>query len=92
VLFIDSTCSLPSAIAKRFSVLPFAAQCSTLHALRWTVFPEGVFLQVPPAEWWRLLCLVDPVIHISTRTDGVYQIAEGRGLLMLLLNHYLDVH
>lgn len=80
-----------SASAKRFLAYSPAAQHSILHALRWTVFPEGVFSQVPAGEWLRLLRLTDPLIEPSRRRAETYHVGQGRQLLMMLLSHYLDV-
>ena len=76
---------------KRFLVCPPAVQVAILQTLRWTSFAEGVFSQVPASEWLRLLRVVDPLIVLDHSSDDTYQIQEGRGLLLLLLNQYLDV-
>ena len=68
-----------------------ADQYVILQVLRWTVFPEGIFSQVPASEWLRLLRLVDPLIQLPGELTGTYQLGEGRGLLLLLLGHYLDI-
>ncbi|WP_324670975.1 hypothetical protein [Hymenobacter sp. GOD-10R] len=78
-------------MSKRFLAFPVPAQYAILQALRWTVFAEGVFLQVPTTEWLRLLHLVDPLIQVDYNSGETYQVQEGRGLLLQLLNHYLDV-
>ncbi|OUJ74837.1 hypothetical protein BXP70_08770 [Hymenobacter crusticola] len=89
-LLLKSSFPVPT-LAKRFLTFPCPTQCSLVYALRWTVFPEGAFSQVPVSEWLRLLRLVDPLIQISNSGLETCQIKEGRGLLLLLLNQYLDV-
>ncbi|MDF7813985.1 hypothetical protein [Hymenobacter sp. YC55] len=67
-----------------------ALQHVVLHQLRQTVFPEGYFTQVPPAEWLHLLHLVDPLLHLLPGPIPQVELAQGRQLLLLLLNQYLD--
>jgi hypothetical protein len=84
---------LSTVVVKRFLAYPSSTQLAILHQLRWTLFPEGIFSQVPVAEWWRLLRLTDPLIqHTQARQKEMYQVGEGRQLLLLLAGHYLDIH
>jgi len=81
----------PGRVDRRFLSFPLADQCAILQTLRWTSFFEGIYAQVPASEWWRLLCLVDPVIQLPAVPGARYELGEGRGLLLRLLGHYLDV-
>jgi hypothetical protein len=82
-----------TVVVKRFLMYPSSSQLAILHQLRWTFFPEGIFSQVPAAEWLRLLRLTDPLIqYTKARQREMYQVGEGRQLLLLLVGHYLDIH
>lgn len=90
-LLEPESCVLP--VVKRFLTFPLTTQHAILHQLRWTVFPEGFFSQVPASEWLRLLCLTDPLIYCAGgRRVPTYQVVEGRQVLLLLASHYLDVY
>lgn len=89
----ESESCLSTVVVKRFLAFPSSTQLAILHQLRWTLFPEGIFSQIPVAEWLRLLSLTDPVIeHTRARQQELYQVGEGRQLLLLLAGHYLDIH
>jgi hypothetical protein len=87
----EPSCCLAPPLTERFCLLPSALQYVALHQLRNTVFPEGYFLQVPPAEWLHLLRLVDPLLRLLPGAVPQVELAEGRQLLLLLLSQYLDV-
>jgi hypothetical protein len=94
---LDSAPALcvPTVVGKRFLTFPSTVQQAILRQLRWAVFPEGIFSQVPPDEWLRLLRLTDPLIHYTdaqAEAARTYQVRDGRQVLLLLLRHYLDVH
>lgn len=87
----EPSCCLAPPRTQRFCLLSPALQDLVLHQLRSTVFAEGYFPQVPPAEWLHLLRLVDPLLHLLPGSAPEVELAEGRQLLLLLLSQYLDV-
>ena len=87
----EPPCCLAPPLIQRFCLLSPTLQDVVLHQLRGTVFPDGYFAQIPPAEWLHLLRLVDPLLHLPSGQAQEVEFAQGRQLLLLLLNQYLDV-
>jgi hypothetical protein len=91
VFFSPPAPGAPCLPAQRFRCFPLSSQLAILFTLRQRAGAEESLAQVPATEWLRLLRLVDPLIQLPTNTAQAYRVTEGRHLLRLLLQHYLDV-